>query len=169
MEKNLPDAVRLDEAHAAAASPLLTFRPIASGVRDTMAALAFHAAIARVASLTGPRRRDASRSSSSSAAATTTTCRAGRDDDDYRDGYRDETIQIPAAERRRSDDERRYYDGGRRSSRVNDYYDRRARPTGDSRPAMEPPRRRVGPEDEPGPRRRRLSRDDGFRAREAAM
>ena len=133
-----------------------------------MAALAFHAAVARVASLTGPRRRDAARSSSSAAAATTTTCRAGRDDDYYRDGYRDEPI--PAAERRRSD-ERRYYDGGRRSSRVNDYYDRRARPTGDSRPAMEPPRRRVGPEDDAAGRtpRRRRERDDGFRAREAAM
>ena len=133
-----------------------------------MAALAFHAAVARVASLTGPRRRDAARSSSSAAAATTTTCRAGRDDDYYRDGYRDEPA--PAAERRRSD-ERRYYDGGRRSSRVNDYYDRRARPTGDSRPAMEPPRRRVGPEDDAAGRtpRRRRERDDGFRAREAAM
>ena len=101
-----------------------------------MAALAFHAAVACVASLTGPRRRNAARSSSS---------RRRGDDDDVPRGSRrrllPRRISRRASPSRRAAskrDERRYYDGGRRSSRVNDYYDRRARPTGDSRPAMEP-------------------------------
>ena len=61
-----------DQHTVAASSGLRTFRPIASGVRDTMAALAFHAAVACVASLTGPRRRNAARSSSSAARVATT-------------------------------------------------------------------------------------------------
>ena len=136
-----------------------------------MASLAFHAAVARVASLTRPRCDDARARSSSSRATTTTTCRAGRDDYDRESSY-------PAADRRPDmTDERRYYDGGRRSSRTNDYFDRRAKPTSDSRPAVDrgPTRARRESRTQdtsmtpPSYPRRGNPRDDGFREREAAM
>ena len=136
-----------------------------------MASLAFHAAVARVASLTRPRCDDARARSSSSRATTTTTCRAGRDDYDRESSY-------PAADRRPDmTDERRYYDGGRRSSRTNDYFDRRAKPTSDSRPAVDrgPTRARRESRTQdtsmtpPSYPRRGNPRDDGFREREASM
>lgn len=137
-----------------------------------MASLAFHAAVARVASLTRPRCDDARARSSSSRATTTTTCRAGRDD------YDRESSSYPAADRRPDmTDERRYYDGGRRSSRTNDYFDRRAKPTSDSRPAVDrgPTRARRESRTQdtsmtpPSYPRRGNPRDDGFREREASM
>ena len=74
-------------------------------------------------------------------------------------------------------DERRYYDGGRRSSRTNDYFDRRAKPTSDSRPAVDrgPTRARRESRTQdtsmtpPSYPRRGNPRDDGFREREASM
>ena len=147
------------------------FTPSGEGARSNMASLAFHAAVARVASLTRPRCDDARARSSSSRATTTTTCRAGRDDYDRESSY-------PAADRRPDmTDERRYYDGGRRSSRTNDYFDRRAKPTSDSRPAVDrgPTRARRESRTQdtsmtpPSYPRRGNPRDDGFREREASM
>ena len=147
------------------------FTPTGEWARSNMASLAFHAAVARVASLTRPRCDDARARSSSSRASTTTTCRAGRDDYDRESSY-------PAADRRPDmTDERRYYDGGRRSSRTNDYFDRRAKPTSDSRPAVDrgPTRARRESRTQdtsmtpPSYPRRGNPRDDGFREREAAM
>ena len=147
------------------------FTPTGEWARSNMASLAFHAAVARVASLTRPRCDDARARSSSSRATTTTTCRAGRDDYDRESSY-------PAADRRPDmTDERRYYDGGRRSSRTNDYFDRRAKPTSDSRPAVDrgPTRARRESRTQdtsmtpPSYPRRGNPRDDGFREREAAM
>ena len=147
------------------------FTPTGEWARSNMASLAFHAAVARVASLTRPRCDDARARSSSSRASTTTTCRAGRDDYDRESSY-------PAADRRPDmTDERRYYDGGRRSSRTNDYFDRRAKPTSDSRPAVDRgptrARRESWTQDTsttpPSYPRRGNPRDDGFREREAAM
>jgi len=149
-----------------------SFTPSGEGARSNMASLAFHAAVARVASLTRPRCDDARARSSSSRATTTTTCRAGRDD------YDRESSSYPAADRRPDVmDERRYYDGGRRSSRTNDYFDRRAKPTSDSRPAVDrgPTRARRESRTQdtsmtpPSYPRRGNPRDDGFREREAAM
>jgi hypothetical protein len=148
-----------------------SFTPSGEGARSNMASLAFHAAVARVASLTRPRCDDARARSSSSRATTTTTCRAGRDDYDRESSY-------PAADRRPDmTDERRYYDGGRRSSRTNDYFDRRAKPTSDSRPAVDrgPTRARRESRTQdtsmtpPSYPRRGNPRDDGFREREASM